>query len=126
MTREEGRRFGLTLAGAFVALAALAWWRGHAVPATGAIVAGTALALAGLVVPTRLGGVERAWMGLAHAISKVTTPLVMGAMFIGMFLPVGVIRRLLGGNPLVHSEQGHSFWRVRADDRRRSDMRRQF
>ena len=34
--------------------------------------------LAALVAPTALGPVERAWMGLAHAISRVTTPDLHG------------------------------------------------
>ena len=50
-----------------------------------------------------LGPVERAWMGLAHAISKVTTPIVMGVMYLLVLTPVGLLRRRFGGNPLVHA-----------------------
>ena len=43
-------------------------------------------------------------MALAHAISKVTTPIVMGVMYFVVLTPVGVLRRGFGGNPLVHAE----------------------
>jgi hypothetical protein len=127
MTAAEGRRFGLTVGGAFLAIAAITWWRGHpnATMIAGAL--GAALALAGLAAPTHLGPVERAWMALAHAISKVTTPIVMGVMYLLVLTPVGAIRRALGGNPLVHALQRDGFWRERPAGRRRSaDMRRQF
>ena len=127
LTRAAGRRFGLTVGGAFLVLAALVWWRGHASVAVGFGVLGALLVLAGLVVPTHLGPVERAWMRLAHAISKVTTPIVMGAIYLLVLLPVGILRRKLGGNPLVHEQRDGGFWRARPAHARRSlDMRRQF
>jgi hypothetical protein len=65
--------------GAFVALAGVAWWRGRHTIAIGLGALGTTLGLLGLLVPTRLGPVNRAWMGLATLLSRVTTPLFMGS-----------------------------------------------
>jgi hypothetical protein len=127
LTAAEGRRFGSTVGGAFLAIAAIAWWRGHPTLALVAGALGAALALAGLALPTRLGPVERAWMRGAQAISKVTTPIVMGVMYLLVMFPVGALRRSFGGNPLVHAEQARSFWRERpAGARRSASMRRQF
>ncbi|HET7218136.1 MAG TPA: SxtJ family membrane protein [Vicinamibacterales bacterium] len=126
LTAAEGRRFGATVGIAFLVLAAIAWWRGHPTTTTVLGSLGTALLAAGLVIPTYLGPVERAWMGLAHAISKVTTPIVMGAMYLLVFTPVGWIRRLAGGNPMVHPEVDHSFWRSRSEGTRRSNLERQY
>lgn len=39
---------------------------------------GGLLVLGGFVAPTRLGPIERAGMGFAQRISKITTPLLMG------------------------------------------------
>jgi hypothetical protein len=127
LTAAEGRKFGLTVGVAFLVFAGIAWWRGH--PTTSTVLGGLGgvLALAGLIIPRQLGPVERAWMGLAVLISKVTTPIVMGVMYLGVLLPVGWLRRRLGGNPLVHAEQDHSYWRTRPVGSRRSmSMRRQF
>ena len=126
LTAAQGRRFGLTVGGAFVALAAFLWWRTHVKTAAVLGALGTVLVLAGLMIPTRLGPVERAWMGLAHAISKVTTPVVMGAIYLLVLLPVGVLRRTFGGNPLVHRPGDKGFWRDRPEGGRRGNLERQF
>jgi hypothetical protein len=127
LTAGEGRRFGLTVGGAFLVLAAIGWWRGGGIMTVVFAGLGALLAIAGLVIPTHLGPVERAWMGLAHAISKVTTPIVMGVMYLVVLTPIGVIRRALGGNPLVHENHDGSFWKARPEGKRRSSsLERQF
>ncbi|MGH9349991.1 MAG: SxtJ family membrane protein [Vicinamibacterales bacterium] len=127
LTPAAGRRFGVTVGGAFLAIAAITWWRDHPTATMILGAAGSALALAGLAIPTRLGPVERAWMALAHAISKVTTPIVMGIIYLLVIFPTGVLRRAFGGNPLVHAERTRSFWRERpAGARQSASMRRQF
>ena len=127
LTPVQGRSFGLTVGLAFVALALFGWWRGHPATATVLGVPGLLLALAGLAIPTRLGPIQRAWMGLAHAISKVTTPIVMGAIYFCVLTPVGLLRRRLGGNPLVHRSAEEGYWKSRPEGARRSgSMKRQF
>ena len=127
LTPQQGRRFGLTVGAAFLVLAAIGMWRGGGIAAIVFSVLGGVLALAGLVVPTHLGPVERAWMQLAHAISKVTTPVVMGVMYLLVLTPVGLLRRAFGGNPLVHQVQGAGYWRSRPQGKRRSSsLERQF
>ena len=124
LTATEGRRFGLTVGIAFLALAAVALWRSRSVAAMVLSVLGGLLVFAGLIAPTRLGPVERAWMGLAHLISKVTTPIVMGVIYFAVFTPIGVAMRLAGRNPMVHSNATGSTWIRRTSGR--SDLSRQF
>ena len=120
LTAAEGRRFGFTVGAAFLVLAGIGWWRGGGIATNVFATLGGVLALAGLVIPTQLGPVERAWMGLAHAISKVTTPIVMGIMYLVVLTPIGIIRRTLGGNPLEHAATGGSNWQARPEGKRRS------
>ena len=126
MTAAQGRRFGLTVGIAFLVIAAIVLWREHYRTATVFGALGALLALAGLLVPTRLGPVERSWMQFAHAISKVTTPIVMGIMYLVVMTPFGIGRRLFGGNPLEHQPDEQGFWRARPTERRRSNLSRQF
>ncbi len=127
LTAAQGRRFGTTVGGAFLVLAAVAWWRGHPTTVNVLGTLGGVLTVAGLLVPTTLGPVERAWMGLAHAISKVTTPIVMGVMYLGVLSVVGVIRRLAGGNPLEHAPGEAGYWHVRpAGSRKSNSLQRQY
>ena len=127
LTAAAGRKFGLTVGAAFLVIAGIVWWRDHVTVATVLASLGGTLALAGLVIPSRLGPVERAWMGLSHAISKVTTPIVMGVMYLLVLTPVGFIRCRLGGSPLVHAPTDRSYWRSRPENARRTaSLSRQF
>lgn len=122
----EGRKFGLTVGGAFLAITAILWWRDHpaAMLVTGSI--GGALVFAGLLIPRYLGPVERAWMALALVISKVTTPVLMGVLYFLVLLPSGAIMRLAGKRPLVHHAGEHGYWVLRARGDTTSTMDRQF
>ena len=126
LTAAQGRRFGLTVGIAFLVIAAIPLWREHYKTATVLGALGGLFTLAGLLVPTRLGPIERGWMRLAHAISKVTTPIVMGIMYLVVMTPFGIGRRLFGGNPLEHKPDEQGFWRARPTERRRSNLSRQF
>jgi hypothetical protein len=127
LSSSEGRKFGLTVGAAFLALGAVFWWRGHVYQAGAAGLLGAALSLAGLLVPGRLGPTYGAWMRLAAALSAVTTPVFMAVIYFGVLTPVGFMVRLLRGNPLVRPRSGASFWVPREGAaRRRSDMERQF
>ena len=124
-TTGDGRRFAFPVGSAFLVLAVLLWWRGHATPMWITASLGAILYVAGLAAPARLGPVYRGWMRLAHMISKVTTPLFMGVVYFVVFTPAGLLMRALGKRPIVHQPQSGSYWRApsRAEDK---DMRRQF
>ena len=110
LTPEAGRKFGLTLGFAFVAIGALLYWRGKPTRAMVAFTIGGLFLAAGLVVPTHLGPVERAWMGLAHLISKVTTPVFMGIVYFVVMMPIGFIRRAMGSPLVPRKERAASRW----------------
>ena len=127
LSAREGRRFGVPVGLAFLVIAGILWWRDHQTVATVLVALGGTLVLAGLLVPTHLGPIERAWMGLAHAISTVTTPIVMGIIYLLVITPVGALRRRFGGNPLVHQPAINSYWHSRPEGRRRTaSLSRQF
>jgi asparagine N-glycosylation enzyme membrane subunit Stt3 len=128
-TAKQGRRFALTLAIAFAVLAGISYWRGRELPPL--ILGGLAsIALvSALVIPSKLQRVEAAWMKLAHAISRITTPIFMGIVYFVILTPIGLLRRLAGGNPLVHRSVNDSYWVMRAEAdpaARRARMERQF
>jgi hypothetical protein len=124
LTPGEGRKFAVTLAVAFGALAGVAWWRQspRATLVFGAIAA--AFALGGLLVPGKLGPVYRAWMGFALLLSKVTTPIFMGVVYFLVITPIAAMRRVLGGNPL-RAHRGATGW-VDRQQAPRGDLTRQF
>lgn len=125
LTAAEGRRFAFTVGGALLVIAALLVWRGRRLGPVIVGSVGVVLMLAGVVVPTRLGPVERGWYALAAAISKVTTPIVMGVLYFVVLTPFAVVSRLFGHRPLQRPA-GASAWVRRAADARRGDLERQF
>ena len=55
----------------------------------------------GLIVPNSLRIVHRLWMRFALLISKVTTPIILGVVFFLLFVPIGLIIRVFGRDPLA-------------------------
>ena len=125
LTPREGRRFAFPVGLAFLVLAAITWWRDHPLlfRAFGAL--GGGLLVAGLLVPTYLGPVQRGWMAFAHAISKVTTPVFLAVVYFLVITPVALVMRLAGHRPLTHRERDGGFWQEPPSGGR-SDLTRQF
>ncbi len=127
LTPEEGRKFGLTVGGAFLLLGAISHWRGHTITPLVLWGLGGALTAGGLLVPAHLGIVHRGWMGLSHVLSKVTTPIFMGIVYFLVITPMGMVMRLFGRNPMVHRAKGASYWIARQPDPNQSEsLTRQF
>ena len=124
LSSAEGRRFGLTVGAAFLGLAGLTWWRDFATLPSLFGALGLALLSAGLLMPGRLTLVHRAWMALAQAISKVTTPVFLAVVYFGVMMPIGLVMRLFGRNPLRHAPRDNSYWTPR--DGPRGGMPNQF
>ena len=126
LSAAEGRKFAFTVGIAFLVLAGISYWRGHTrVPVVLGSLGGVLL-LAGVLVPTLLGPVQRGWMGFAHLLSKVTTPIFMGIVYFIVITPIGLFRQMIGKNAMVPaSSPATGYWAVR-DPNVRSDMRRLF
>lgn len=93
-----------------------------------AVIAGT-LAVAGVAVPSRLGPVQRAWMALGVALSRITAPLFYSAVYWLVLTPIGIVRRTVGRSPLARDAGATSYWIVRPsqdEESARRRMERQF
>ncbi|MFO1116645.1 MAG: SxtJ family membrane protein [Beijerinckiaceae bacterium] len=125
LSRKEGLRFAFTLGAAFLFFGAIAWYRDHMAMATALGGVCAVLFVAGLLVPTRLGPVQRGWMRLGEAIGRFMTPVTMGIVYFLAITPVGLIMRAIGKNPMIARTATDSFWIAR-DDEGRSNLERQF
>ncbi len=77
---------------------------------------GAGVGLVALALPSLLAPLNRAWMGLALLLQKVTSPIVLGLVFYGTVVPIGFIRRLFGWDPLALSldPEAETYWIDRA------------
>ncbi|HUL01642.1 MAG TPA: SxtJ family membrane protein [Gemmatimonadales bacterium] len=110
LTPNAGRRFGLTVGGALIVLAVLFWWRGRGTAAVVLLAIGCTLVVAGALAPARLGPVYTIWMGIGKAISKVTTPIILGILYFLIVTPLGIVMRLVGRDPLRRALRDDSYW----------------
>lgn len=124
LSAAEGRRFGVTVGIAFLAVGALLWWRDHVVASAVVASLGLLLLIGGIFVPGRLGPVHALWMGFALALSRVTTPVLMALVYFIVITPIGLLRRAMGKSP-IHARAGETGWVSRGRDSR-SDLNRQF
>ncbi len=100
-TKDELRKFGLTLAAAFTVLLGLAppllFDRGwHIWP----FVLTSALALWALAAPASLQKFYYGWMKLALAINAVTSRIILGLVFYVMITPIGFLMLRISGDPM--------------------------
>ena len=107
------RNFGLVVGGVFVALSA--WWlfRGKfPLVAPYVLALGTTLVLLGLIWPRALVWPNRLWMGLAEVMSFVMTRVILAIVFFLLVTPIGLIRKLVGGDPLNRrANKSDSYWK---------------
>ena len=127
LSPAAGRRFGLTVGGAFLVLGVILRWRAREPAAAVALTLAATLLLAGVVAPSRLGPVRNAWLGLGAALSRITTPIFLGIVYFGVIAPIGLWLRVRGRNPLSRNRRPATCWVVRpVEARGRRDMERQF
>ena len=124
-TASEGRKFAFPVGIAFLLLAGIFLWRDRPTLLWIAATLGSALLLGGLLAPARLGPIYRAWMRMALAISRVTTPIFMAVVYYLVLTPTGLLMRALGKKPTEHRVREGSLWQP-ATRRELNDMRRQF
>lgn len=114
------REFGLIVGGIFTLLGA--WWlyRVKFVGVSEAILGlGLILMVFGLAFPRSLVYPNRAWMLLAEALAYVSTRIILGLVFFFVVTPIGVVKRLLGWDPLHRrAGSGPSYWRPYSDRQR--------
>lgn len=99
---SSDRGFGLTVGGILLVIAAVRTWLhdGYGVveAVLGAI--GLGLVVVGLAAPARLAVLNRVWTRLGLLMFKVVNPVVLALMYGITIVPIGLIMRACGRDPL--------------------------
>jgi hypothetical protein len=106
--------------GVFLALGG--WWFYRGKYSTLALVLlslGAALVLLGALRPKSLVVPNRLWMGMAEAMGFVMTRVILGVVFFLFVTPIGLVRRLFGGDPLGRrAARTESYWKPYTERRK--------
>jgi hypothetical protein len=119
---REGRVFAFSLAGGFLFIALVTYWRHAPRVAAGALVVAVFSLMAATLVPGKLEPVRRAWMKFGEGIGYITTPIVMAIIYYLVVTPIAAVRRLRPARRLALE----SNWHPRPPLPARERMERQF
>lgn len=116
-TRKELREFGLVVGGVLLVLGGVLLWKDR--PAAPYMLgAGGALMFLGLIWPTILRPLQRAWMALAVVMGWVMTRVILGVLFYLVFTPMGILARISGKRFIEKGFDARraSYWDKRSGD----------
>lgn len=118
------RSFGQLFAVVSALLGAWLWWKATTYWWAAFVAAAIFLTLS-FAAPAILHPLNIAWMRLGALLNRIVSPIVMGAIYFGLFTPMAVVMRLRGRDSLARSldAKASSYWVERAPpgpDARRS------
>ena len=93
------RSLGFTFAAFFALLAVWPWLR-HKSFHSGWLILSAVFLLIGWLAPGLLHPVARLWAGLGRLLQRIVNPIVTSLIFYLVFVPMGLVFRLLGKDPL--------------------------
>ena len=96
---SSNRTFGLVIGTVLLVIAIWPLWGGGGLRWWLAAIAGVVAAVA-IVWPRVLTPFNAIWTKFGFLLSRLTNPLVMGAMYYGVLTPAGLLMRLIGKDPM--------------------------
>jgi hypothetical protein len=80
-----------------------------------------------LVAPDTLRPVYRGWMRIGLLLSKITTPIIMGVIFVLIIVPVGLFMRIARRDPLRRSfDRDLASYRIASEHPPKSNLEKPF
>ena len=108
--RNPERSFGVSVGSVLCVIAAALWWRGRAMRAEIAGAVGAFLLIAGLVYAPLLKYPSAAWWRFSRALGHVNTRILLTLLFAVVLVPISLIWRLIGKDPLARRRDRWTGW----------------
>jgi hypothetical protein len=127
--RHDLRKFGVTMAIAFVVLGFLFLWRDKGTVAVVLFVLAALFLLFGAAVPTALRPIQKGWMAFAIVLGWLMTRVILVIVFFVGITPIALIARLSGKRflELGFDAKATTYWHRRpAPDRGKERYESQF
>ena len=97
---SSDRSFGLVIAVGFAVVALLPLWRYPHQPRWWALVPAIVFTLFALLRPQWLAMPNRLWLRFGLLLSSIVSPIVLALLFYTTIVPIGLLMRLSGKDPL--------------------------
>lgn len=127
-TKKDLRKFGLTVGGVLLLIAALLlYFEKPSAPYFGVI--GGILFLAGLLIPQILKPLNKIWMGLAIVLGFFMSRLILTILFYLILTPIAFIAKIVGKKFLIlkYDKSANTYWEKRTHIQKITvDYERQF
>lgn len=124
---KQLRSFGLTVGGVFLLIGL--WplvWRGEGMRFWAVIPAAVLIPL-GLILPRVLAPLYKGWMAVGHVLGWINTRIILGVLYYGLVVPMGLAMKLLGHDPMRRAwVPGMDTYRVVREPRPPSHMKNMF
>lgn len=105
------RSFGLVFTIFFLIVSMLPLLHGHGIRVWAIILSSVFLALA-LIAPKLLAPLNVLWARFGMVLHRIASPIVLGVLFYGVFMPTGLLMRLVGKDLLrLHLDKNiDTYW----------------
>ncbi len=127
-TKKDLRKFGLTVGGVLLLIAALLlYFEKPSAPYFGVI--GGILFLAGVLIPQVLKLLNKIWMGLAIVLGFFMSRLILTILFYLILTPIAFIAKIVGKKFLIlkYDKSANTYWEKRTHIQKITvDYERQF
>ena len=111
---SQARKTALVVAGVLFAIALWNVYRGRMSVVVILVGMAALLTLIGLFVPVAARAFHRFWMGIAAILGYINSRILLCLIYYGLFTPVGLVRRLMGRDPMRRrGEAQSSYWVTR-------------
>ena len=108
--KNPERSFGVSVGVVLCAIAALLAWRGRVARAEVVGAIGGVLLVLGLIHPPLLELPSAAWWRLARVLGYLNTRVLLTALFIVVLVPLSLVWRLAGKDPLARRRSMWPGW----------------
>jgi saxitoxin biosynthesis operon SxtJ-like protein len=108
--KNPERSFGISVGGVLIVIALVLWWRGRVGRAEILAAVGGVLLFFGLVQPRLLKWPSAAWWKFSGVLGYVNARILLTLMFSLLLVPVSLLWRLMGKDPLARRRDKFEGW----------------
>jgi Saxitoxin biosynthesis operon protein SxtJ len=108
--QRRERSFGLSIGSVLLTIAAVSAFRGHVLRAETVAGVGAVLIVLAALKPALLKRPNDLWWRLARVLAYVNARVLLTLLFFAVLVPVGMVRRLAGWDPLGRRREKWAGW----------------